>query len=131
RLDELYNVMESQQFRIYSSSVLLLYEGDPKVWKNWESQQSPQNKVQNLNNNTPTSASSRTLANEGKSTSLNGYIDDTDLYDLRLVDFAHTRWTPGQGPHQNFLKSLLFLRGQLVDSKNRITNQEKKLAVSH
>jgi 1D-myo-inositol-tetrakisphosphate 5-kinase/inositol-polyphosphate multikinase len=28
------------------------------------------------------------------------------IYSLKLIDFAHARWTPGQGPDENVLKGV-------------------------
>jgi 1D-myo-inositol-tetrakisphosphate 5-kinase/inositol-polyphosphate multikinase len=39
-------------------------------------------------------------------------LDDEDeedtpkVHDLRLIDFAHANWTPGQGPDENMLKGI-------------------------
>ncbi len=39
--------------------------------------------------------------------------DDSDdepalpkIYSLKLIDFAHAKWTPGQGPDENSLKGV-------------------------
>jgi 1D-myo-inositol-tetrakisphosphate 5-kinase/inositol-polyphosphate multikinase len=38
-------------------------------------------------------------------------LDDDDMnfprvYSLKLIDFAHAQWTPGQGPDENNLKGV-------------------------
>lgn len=43
--------------------------------------------------------------------------DPPKVHDLRLIDFAHASWTPGQGPDENVLmgvRSLIRLLDELA-----------------
>ena len=98
-LEGLRAAVEKEECKIYSSSLLFVYEGDGR-----ELQEAFRNENQ-------------TLASIQKQGSVReqGYQNcDSDeegpslpqTQALKLIDFAHAIWTPGQGPDENFLNGL-------------------------
>lgn len=94
-------VLESQESRMYSASLLFVFEGDGKALQAAMEE-----------------ASARPLVTVMTS---DGYIEGTGeeeiededeeddsnksakIYDLKIIDFAHAEWTPGLGPDENAL----------------------------
>lgn len=83
-------VLENEESRMYSASVLLVYEGDDealevglKIEKEGDGQE------------------------EAGDEEDDGDDDDDEVtqkvLEARLIDFAHAAWTPGQGPDENAL----------------------------
>ncbi|KAF1838046.1 inositol hexaphosphate kinase 3 [Decorospora gaudefroyi] len=82
---DIQEVIESKESRMYSASILLVYEGDVDEYANTK---------QKLRSAHP---------------------DDEDgdeetilpkLAEVRMIDFAHATWTPGQGPDENALQGM-------------------------
>ncbi|KAF3907499.1 hypothetical protein AA313_de0200781 [Arthrobotrys entomopaga] len=107
QVEQVLKVLETQESRMYSASLLFVYEGDPDAFDQaleLEKQKEP-----------------------GKGTLVETEDEDEDededneeeaetkkVEDLKLIDFAHASWTPGQGPDLNAIhgvkSSLLLLR---------------------
>ncbi|KAK6539749.1 hypothetical protein TWF694_009945 [Orbilia ellipsospora] len=109
KVEQVLGVLESQESRMYSASLLFIYEGDPDALDQaleFEKKKEP-----------------------GKGTLLDDEDEDEDedddnedeeetkkAEDLKLIDFAHASWTPGEGPDLNSIhgvKSTLLLLRQL------------------
>ncbi|KAL4784969.1 inositol polyphosphate kinase-domain-containing protein [Aspergillus varians] len=131
-------VLESEESRMYSSSVLIIYEGDPEamelaleeekkikeaspqasdqedeeedVFDSLELQEGGAFDIASL------AAGENGLSNQTINITIDpetaqfGDIEDEEdeeegpkVHDLRLIDFAHASWTPGQGPDENVL----------------------------
>ncbi|KAL9045964.1 MAG: hypothetical protein Q9214_001086 [Letrouitia sp. 1 TL-2023] len=91
-------VLESEESRMYSASLLFVYEGDAAALEE------------------------AIKAEEGTSADVSGTkeeeADDEDededededggpkIQAMKLIDFAHAQWTPGQGPDENLLHGL-------------------------
>lgn len=94
-LESVKYVLENEESRMYSASVLMVYEGDEKILE-------------------------ESLAAEGKEDDENELEDDVDeddddedeetkphkVHEMRLIDFAHAKWTPGEGPDENALQGI-------------------------
>lgn len=83
-------VLEGQESRMFSASLLFVFEGDgPRLRAAMEE----------------ASRSPATLENNDGETS----EDDEDevagpkIYSVKVIDFAHAEWTPGRGPDENSL----------------------------
>lgn len=153
--DELRRVrkaLESEESRMYSASVLVVYEGDPKALEHAieEEKKAVDNPAQpdededeeitledlqkdgSLELVDIDNLGQASLAQAGISAqqaininvdpgtvqmaSLEDMDDDDDedppkVHDLRLIDFAHASWTPGQGPDENALTGVRNLIG--------------------
>jgi 1D-myo-inositol-tetrakisphosphate 5-kinase/inositol-polyphosphate multikinase len=142
-------VLESEESRMYSSSVLIIYEGDPdaleealeeekrrKELSKDISDHSPETVIEVQGNGIDIASLAPDLGSlqplevkVGDETHVQGALnieldpqafegdgeeeeDDDDgdddeepikVHELRLIDFAHASWTPGQGPDENAL----------------------------
>lgn len=93
-------VLEEIESRMYSASILMVYEGDKEAMERAleEEEQAAASKL----------ASSE---NEDDQDEDNDEDDDDDvekpkISTMRLIDFAHAAWTPGQGPDENVLQGV-------------------------
>lgn len=144
-LRRLQSVLKMEESRMYSSSVLIVYEGDPDAME--QALEEEQNRRQQELTRLPEheeedrdhddsdgfdgfdlrpegsfetveinglSAQAFTINLDDETAQLAGLDDEGDeeeecspkVHDLRLIDFAHATWTPGQGPDENVLKGL-------------------------
>lgn len=102
-LESIQYVLENEESRMYSASVLWVYEGDDealeaglKAEKDEDGQAEEDGEVDDNDNDID--------------------IDDDDddddevitqkVLEARLIDFAHASWTPGQGPDENALRGI-------------------------
>ncbi|KAL4979578.1 inositol polyphosphate kinase-domain-containing protein [Aspergillus desertorum] len=125
-------VLESEESRMYSSSVLIIYEGDPEAMgfaleeERKAKEAPPQNSDQeDKDDDNFDGFELQDIANlpAGENGAINITIDpqtaqladleeeedeeeEPKVHDLRLIDFAHASWTPGQGPDENVLTGL-------------------------
>jgi len=82
---DIQEVFESKESRMYSASILLVYEGDVEEYAN-----------------TKQKLRSAHVEHEDE--------DDEEtlpkLAEVKMIDFAHATWTPGQGPDENALQGM-------------------------
>ncbi|GIJ86082.1 hypothetical protein Asppvi_004955 [Aspergillus pseudoviridinutans] len=144
------SILESEESRMYSASVLIVYEGDPEAMEQaLEEEKNPRDRapeesdeevedfdlalqedgsfeVFNLDvgqDGIPQQAININLDSETAQLGEIDFEDEEDedeppkVHDLRLIDFAHASWTPGQGPDENVLmgvRSLIRLLDELA-----------------
>lgn len=118
-------IMEAHETRMYSSSLLFIFEGDGEalrhaIEKNNEVVTAVETK---LANRTTMRTDSGIAMNDDEliHSVVLGSDDDDDLdsdleaapqvFSLKLIDFAHAQWAPGQGPDENLLRGVRSLRG--------------------
>ncbi|CAG8126464.1 unnamed protein product [Penicillium salamii] len=134
--DELKNVqqvIEAEESRMYSSSVLIVYEGDPEAMEHALAEENkappPRSLAEEEDDDeddqefeVPEEALELVDIQLGQGMpqqAININIDPQTMpmpdledeeedeapkvHDLRLIDFAHAKWTPGQGPDENVL----------------------------
>ncbi|ODA81097.1 hypothetical protein RJ55_04060 [Drechmeria coniospora] len=101
------DVMSRHESRMYSSSLLFVFEGDGEAL----------NEAIGLNNALVTSATEASAHDRTAKRIDSGIGLDDDVleelesslpqvYTLKLIDFAHAQWTPGLGPDDNMLKGV-------------------------
>lgn len=133
-LKRVQQVLESEESRMYSSSVLVVYEGDPealehaleeekKALENPREEEDEDDEdlefdiqegglelvdvnvgegglpQQAINVNINPATAQLDLEDEDEE-------DPPKVHDLRLIDFAHANWMPGQGPDENVLMGI-------------------------
>ncbi|KAJ5479249.1 hypothetical protein N7530_004758 [Penicillium desertorum] len=132
-LKKLQRVLESKESRMYSASVLVVYEGDVEAMEHAieEEQKSPAPRSQEeeeddddeefelpeealelvnvqLGDGMPQQAINISI--DPATMQIPADDDEEDetpkVHALRLIDFAHASWTPGQGPDENVLKGV-------------------------
>ncbi|OOF97111.1 hypothetical protein ASPCADRAFT_205905 [Aspergillus carbonarius ITEM 5010] len=143
KLRKVQHVLESEESRMYSSSVLIVYEGDPEAMEHaLEEEQKPRPEPGESDDEDEDEEVEFQIQQDGsfqvvdipvgqgtkshQAININidpemaelgelGELGDLDedeeedppkVHDLRLIDFAHASWTPGQGPDENVLKGV-------------------------
>lgn len=130
--------IEVEESRMYSASILVVYEGDPEAMEHalveeakpkeisdesegededFELELQPDGSFQVVDlpggqPGAPQQAINITVDPETAQMGQIGELEDEDeeeapkVHDLRLIDFAHAEWTPGQGPDENVLMGI-------------------------
>ncbi|KAL9030216.1 MAG: hypothetical protein Q9196_001632 [Gyalolechia fulgens] len=97
-LEGLKIVLEREESRMYSSSLLFVYEGDKDALKEAFVAEKEDDKTPlNSSDGVETHEESDGDEEEGKPA----------VQALKLIDFAHAEWTPGQGKDENLLHGLV------------------------
>ncbi|KAL8673947.1 MAG: hypothetical protein Q9168_001642 [Polycauliona sp. 1 TL-2023] len=89
-LRELKSILEQEESRMYSASLLFVYEGNRDV----------------LLDALAREREVRANGITGDEASEEEEDDEPAVQGLKLIDFAHAEWTPGQGPDENLLQGL-------------------------
>ncbi|EXJ56293.1 uncharacterized protein A1O5_12560 [Cladophialophora psammophila CBS 110553] len=109
-LESIQYVLENEESRMYSASVLMVYEGDPEALEISIAGEEEED--------------GRDGVDGGEGMLQDDDEDEEDdeedtrppkVHELRLIDFAHARWTPGEGPDQNAIKGIQSLLAILRD----------------
>ncbi|KAJ3472677.1 hypothetical protein NLG97_g10796 [Lecanicillium saksenae] len=120
-------IMEAHETRMYSSSLLFIFEGDgdalrSAIEKNNEVVTAVETKLANRTTLRTDSGIAMGDDDELIHSAVLGDDDDDDdefdsdmesspsVFSLKLIDFAHAQWTPGQGPDENLLRGVRSLR---------------------
>ena len=109
-LESLQYVLENEESRMYSASVLMMYEGDEATLE-----EKIVNEEKNQGREDGDDAGSDGEVDVDDEGDGDDEDDDDDgeedtkphkIHEMRLIDFAHARWTPGGGPDENALKGI-------------------------
>lgn len=109
-LRDLKGVLEREEGRMYSASLLFVYEGDGEALMDSFRREKEMFSA---------TGKAKDLEPEGESAGpsdqyLDGEIDGCagadatlpKIQTLKVIDFAHAAWTPGQGPDENMLRGI-------------------------
>lgn len=103
-VESIQDVMEREESRMYSGSLLFVFEGDGKALR--KAMEEVTAKAKDL-------PSPPTTANGSNEDEDDNYDDDDSdeltspkIYSVKVIDFAHAEWTPGQGPDENSIKGI-------------------------
>ncbi|KAL8784843.1 MAG: hypothetical protein Q9213_003747 [Squamulea squamosa] len=91
-LTDLKSALENEESRMYSASLLFVYEGDKDALKDALAREKEE-----WMDGTNGEGSPEEDNDEDQAPAVQG---------LKLIDFAHAEWTPGQGPDENLLHGL-------------------------
>lgn len=136
-LKNIQEVLEAEESRMYSASVLVVYEGDPEAMEvalEEEKKIPDPNDQENDDDDdddddeeigfeiseealelVDASGNPQTAINisiDPQTMEMPTIVDDDDeedspkVHDLRVIDFAHARWAPGEGPDENMLMGI-------------------------
>jgi 1D-myo-inositol-tetrakisphosphate 5-kinase/inositol-polyphosphate multikinase len=114
------NVLSRHESRMYSASVLLMFEGDGKALR--AAIENNNGFAESLEKGEKPSRSNVRI-DSGIVMEDDDFDQEDDIpvlpkiYTVKLIDFAHAQWTPGQGPDEN---SLLGVRS-LIDIFERLS----------
>ena len=104
------DVMSKHESRMYSASLLFVFEGDGP---------SLRNAIEKNNASIEGAEAEKQRIAKRVDSGIAMEDDDDDelelgslpqIYSVRLIDFAHATWTPGQGPDENSLKGVRSLK---------------------
>lgn len=98
-------VLRTKEMRFISSSVLIVYESDPEAFE-----QKLQKRMENMND-----------SNNGDDENEDDEYENSmpPLFNVKLIDFTHTRFTPSQGPDLNVLCGLKNLESVFEQLQSR------------
>ena len=102
-LEEMTKVIKNEESRMYSASLLFVYEGDPQALK--EAFSVEKELIEALHEGLP-------IQNDNHEDHESGESEEEDrpkfppIQSLKLIDFAHAQWTSGQGPDENILHGI-------------------------
>ena len=118
-LQEFQDVLEHEESRMYSSSLLFIYEGDGKALEEAFNEE----KLLEAAKDRPVEADKgeeRDVDGDDKKQNDDDEdegVEEPKVHVVKLIDFAHASWTPGQGPDVNLLqgvKNLINIFGELL-----------------
>jgi inositol-polyphosphate multikinase len=140
-LKRVQSVLESEESRMYSASILIVYEGDPEALENaLEEENKRRTEIEEFEDEDEVDAfdtgsdglleavdvkfADGAVAHDSLEAEIDPdvmqfpAVEDEDeedeepckVHDLRLIDFAHASWTPGEGPDENALLGVRSLR---------------------
>lgn len=101
-VQEMQTALERVETRMFSSSILIVYEGDPEAWweaLEWRRKAKQKSEAENGNR-------AKTEPNLTETEELDGDTDDDEepnTHAVKLIDFAHAEFVPGHGPDENVL----------------------------
>ena len=108
-LKDMVEVIEKKESRMYSASLLFVYEGDAEALDSAFIKESDildslrSRDVENFDR----PISNTAVQGHGGNNDEDGSDEDESgfppIQNLKLIDFAHAQWTPGQGPDENLL----------------------------
>ncbi|QIW98551.1 hypothetical protein AMS68_004069 [Peltaster fructicola] len=104
-LDELRDIrmlLETKESRFYSASVLIVFEGDPEALQERLLQQAGLQISQMQDS-----------ADEEQDEDDEIDEDEPPILRLKLIDFAHSSWCPGQGKDDNLITGMINIEKQL------------------
>ena len=106
-LRDIQQVMRAEESRMYSASLLFVYEGDRQALHDaFETEKHKLESVQNQATSTNGNANGDGPGTSDDEDTEGQPIQLPDIQSLKLIDFAHARWTPGEGPDENVLHGI-------------------------
>jgi 1D-myo-inositol-tetrakisphosphate 5-kinase/inositol-polyphosphate multikinase len=101
------HILERTESRMYSASVLIVYEGDAETL-------SPlmkgEDKKPRMEEKAPTTLEVQQSEAEEEDEEEEG---PPPAFNVKMIDFAHAQWTPGKGPDENVIKGLKSIENQM------------------
>lgn len=101
------HILERNESRMYSASVLIVYEGDVEALGPL---MSGEKKKPRMEEKAPTSLEVEKSEAEEEEEEEEG---PPPAFKVKLIDFAHAQWTPGKGKDENMIKGLKNIENQM------------------
>jgi len=95
KVSDIKEVLQRQESRMYSASLLFCYEGDRRAIEDALKEEEERDKV--IEEQEEYGEEEEAEENEKKF---------KKIVDVKLIDFAHATWTPGLGPDENALQGV-------------------------
>lgn len=99
RLQLFYNTLLNENVRLISSSLLFIYEGDPSVWDS-------KNNEDLILNDSFIDGEESEDDEDNNNTQKETIGKGTPLSSMSLIDFAHSKFVPGQGYDENVIEGI-------------------------
>lgn len=96
-------VLETEESRMYSASVLMVYEGDSEALETVVGYKEEGGKL----------VDTETMDEDDEEDEEGNILPGQKIHEVVLIDFAHAHWTPGQGPDENALKGVRSIKSIL------------------
>lgn len=109
-IGEIEDALAEEESRMYSASILMVYEGDA---------QAREEAIAAAIDRTARMKEDREEEGEAAEEEDEDEEDSKKLFDVKLIDFAHAAWTPGEGPDENVLFGLRNVR-RIVDGLGKV-----------
>ena len=115
-------VLENEESRMYSASVLMVYEGDPDALEGVV-------RYKEENSVLVSAEGVEQPEDDEENDEEDEEVDDDEppkqkIHEVVMIDFAHAHWTPGQGSDENMLKGVRsivkILEGLLGDTEGEL-----------
>lgn len=109
------HVLEASESRFFSSSLLIVYEGDSDALNSIVGEKA---KAPYLIENAPTLGEVKHRIEKEEGDEEDDEDDDEEdeppvVFRVKLIDFAHAQWTPGQGQDENVIIGLKNIEEQM------------------
>ncbi|KAI9894990.1 MAG: hypothetical protein M1814_000212 [Vezdaea aestivalis] len=105
-VSDLQRLLEKQESRMYSASILIVIEGDGADLQKALNEEKFKGPVEEtIDDSSEEEAESRLKS-----------------YTVKMIDFAHAKWTPGLGPDENVLKGVRSVRKLLEEMAEKSIN---------
>lgn len=115
-VEEIETTVADQESRMYSSSLLLVYEGDRSARKEALNAAFSKSKARDSATSLPKGFNQTNDADiDADDDDEVEQVRDQKIFDIRVIDFAHAAWTPGLGPDENMLQGIRSVRDILKD----------------
>jgi inositol-polyphosphate multikinase len=101
-VERIQKVLEEQESRMFSASLLFVFEGDGKALRAAMEEASSPNTLINGDGRNGNGADVDEDEDEDNEDEETG----PKVYTVKVIDFAHAEWTPGTGPDENSLKGV-------------------------
>jgi 1D-myo-inositol-tetrakisphosphate 5-kinase/inositol-polyphosphate multikinase len=111
-LDKVEAVLSSHETRMFSTSLLFVFEGDGRALRSAieKNNASVDALLEEAQQRSAKRVDSGIVMEDDDDSDLDIDVELPSIYKLKLIDFAHAQWTPGQGPDENILKGVRSLR---------------------
>ncbi|KAM0716859.1 hypothetical protein Q7P37_006711 [Cladosporium fusiforme] len=103
------HILERAESRMYSASVLIVYEGDASTLTSVMSDGAE--KTPRADERAPTTQ--EVLKSEAEEEEEEEEDGPPPAFKVKLIDFAHAKWTSGNGPDENMIKGLKNIEKQM------------------
>ncbi|KAK0386049.1 hypothetical protein NLU13_5886 [Sarocladium strictum] len=107
-LERVEAVLSSHETRMFSASLLFVFEGDGRALRNAieKNNASVDALIEEQEQRSAKRVDSGIVMDDDPDSELDLEVELPAIYKLKLIDFAHAQWTPGQGPDENILKGV-------------------------
>ncbi|KAG9684530.1 SAICAR synthase-like protein, partial [Aureobasidium melanogenum] len=130
-VESIEQIIANQESRMYSASLLFVYEGDPHARK--EALNSAIAQMAQHRDSDDVLVKSQAGKREEDEEVDEDDDDEEDeqagpkLFDIKMIDFAHAEWTPGQGPDENMLVGIRSVRKVLKKLMKQVGHEGAEL----